>query len=283
MTYPPQPGPYQPQDPYGQGGYPQDPYGQGGYQQGGYPQDPYGGQGGYAQQPGLSDPYGQAAYQQDPYGQYAQYPGAYGQPGGPGGPGGPPQKSKATLWISLSVGAVVVIAAVLITGFLTPGFFLSDEDDSSNTASGSDTTSQTRSSNQIPAPDVEDPTGAPTEPTEEDDSGSGAGGSPNTSGMEPKQIADELLKAVNNGDRAKAEELFCEADSAPYDFDDYINGDAKLELTEPYEEPSPSRTTSSGEVKGTLNGDEVSGSLYIFKEAANETEWCVSGFYPSTS
>ncbi|MQA08344.1 MAG: hypothetical protein GEU98_07280 [Pseudonocardiaceae bacterium] len=293
MSYPPQPGPHQPQDPYGQGaagyprqdpygqgagGYPQqDPYGQGGYPQqdpygqGGYPQyDPYGQQGGYPPQGGY--PYGQqGGYpQQDPYGQFAPYPG-YGQPGGMGGPPGqPPGKGKTNLWIALSVGAVVIIAAVLITGFITPGFFTGD-DEGAEAASGSDTSEPTSSSNQIPKPNV-DPSGgnSPSQP----------GG--NTGGKMPNAIAQEFLRAVNNGDRAAAEGMYCPGDSTTHTFTEAIEGNTNISLAEPIEDPSESSTTSTGDLTGTVDGQPVDGTLYIFKKAKNNTEWCVSAFYPST-
>ncbi|MFI6029340.1 hypothetical protein [Amycolatopsis magusensis] len=125
MTYPPQPGqPYgQQPDPYGQGqgGYPQS----GGFQQPGQygQQQPGYDQYGQQQQPGY-DPYGQQQQQQG-YDQTQQYQG-YPQQGGYGAP--PPQKkSMAGLWIGLAIGAVVLIT-VGITGFVAPGFFLSDDE-----------------------------------------------------------------------------------------------------------------------------------------------------------
>ena len=115
MTYPPQPG----QPDYGQqpGGYGQQP---GGYpQSGGFPQ--YGQQPGYGQ-PGYTQPY--PAYDQGGgggggYPPTGQYPG-YGAP--PPGGGG-----KKGLWIGITVAVVVILAAVGITGFVAPGFFLSDD------------------------------------------------------------------------------------------------------------------------------------------------------------
>ncbi|HKS46227.1 MAG TPA: hypothetical protein VJT49_14170 [Amycolatopsis sp.] len=136
MTHPPQPG--QPDygqqpSPYGQqpGGYGQQPGDHpqtGGYPQtGGFPQS-----GGFPQ-PG-QQPYGQPGYGQQPYpgydagggggypptAQYGQY-GGYGAPP-PGGGGG-----KKGLWIGLGVGLVVILAALGVTGFWVPGFFLSKD------------------------------------------------------------------------------------------------------------------------------------------------------------
>jgi len=100
MTYPPQ-GPY---------GQQPDPYGQ--------------------QQP---DQYGQygGGYQQQPTGQYGAYdPNAqYGGGGYPqyGGLGGPPQKKNKGPIIAVVAIAVILLAGLGITGFVAPGFFLSDD------------------------------------------------------------------------------------------------------------------------------------------------------------
>lgn len=103
-----------------------------------YPQGPYG------QQP---DPYGQqqpqyGGYQQQPryggaYDQNAQYGGAYGQQyGGFGGGPQPPKSNKGPIIAVVSI-VVLVLAGVGITGFVAPGFFLSD--DKGGTAAGTGT------------------------------------------------------------------------------------------------------------------------------------------------
>lgn len=127
MTYPPQPG-----QPYGQqpGGIPQQP--------GGYPQQPggYSSPNGFPQSGGYPQPYGQQPYGQQPYGQpgYGQqpYPG-YGQPGGFGGP--PPAKGRKGLWVGLTIGVVLILAGLGVTGFWAPGFFLSKTSSSSSPGS----------------------------------------------------------------------------------------------------------------------------------------------------
>ncbi|MGB3442935.1 MAG: hypothetical protein WBA97_29690 [Actinophytocola sp.] len=130
MTYPPQ-GPYgQQPDPYGQQGPQQPQYG------GGYPQQqPSGQYGGY-------DPNAQ----QQPSGQYggydpnAQYGGGYQQYGGLGGPPGP-QKSKTGPIIAIVAIVVLLLGGLGITGFVAPGFFLSDDKGGNNAGSG-ETTSE---------------------------------------------------------------------------------------------------------------------------------------------
>ncbi|HEX6356814.1 hypothetical protein [Actinophytocola sp.] len=110
MTYPPQ-GPY---------GQQPDPYGQQQPQYGGYPQ----------QQP-----------QQPQYGGYdpnAQYGGGYGQQyGGLGGGPQPPKKTNKGPIIAVVSIVVLILAGVGITGFVAPGFFLSDK--GSDAAGGSTT------------------------------------------------------------------------------------------------------------------------------------------------
>ncbi|MCE7003428.1 DUF4333 domain-containing protein [Kibdelosporangium philippinense] len=139
----------QPQQPYGPpsggfpaqqpGGYPQQP---GQPQYGGYPQQqptapygqpqeqsPYGpppqdpGSAGFPAQP--QQPYGQPQQQQYPgYGQQPQQPyGGYGQQPQYPGQEPPKKKSGAMLWVIVGV-VVLVVAAVGVLGFVTPGFFM---------------------------------------------------------------------------------------------------------------------------------------------------------------
>lgn len=106
MTYPPQqPGPYGPQDPYGQ-----------------QPQQP-GWTGGFPQQP-QPDAYGQQPYGQQPYGQqpgqqpYGQQP-PYGYGGYPGGM--PPQKSNKGLIVGLAIAGVLLVGGGVTTILLLSG------------------------------------------------------------------------------------------------------------------------------------------------------------------
>ncbi|WP_414935594.1 hypothetical protein [Amycolatopsis sp. cmx-11-51] len=98
MTYPPQPHHDHGGQQYQQGGYDQS----GAYPQQQYPQQQY---------PG---------YGQQPYGQNQQY----GQ--GFGGPPAPPKNGKTGLLVGIAA-AVVVLVTLGITGFVAPGFFLSDD------------------------------------------------------------------------------------------------------------------------------------------------------------
>lgn len=110
MTYPQQP--YGGQDPYHQGQQQQPQYG-------GYPQT--GGQ----QYVGGQQPYG--GYDQTAqYGGYPQYGGGYGGP--------PPPKKNTGMIVAIVSIVVLLLAGVGITGFVAPGFFLSD--DKNNDAGG---------------------------------------------------------------------------------------------------------------------------------------------------
>lgn len=95
----------------------------GGFPAPGYPVPPNSPQPGYGQPypPYAQPPYGQPQYGQPQYGQ--QYPQQqYGQYEMPPGPGGRKKIGKA-VWIVAAV-VVVVVAAVCVTGFVKPGFFV---------------------------------------------------------------------------------------------------------------------------------------------------------------
>jgi hypothetical protein len=117
-------------------GYPQQ---QPGY---GQPQPQYGGQyppPQYGQQPPYGQPpqYGQyPPQQQQPY--YGQQPGQYdyGQPSGFGAPAAGKKKGGGKLlWITIAV-VVVVVAALGVTGFWKPGFFVTKVLDQSAVQNG---------------------------------------------------------------------------------------------------------------------------------------------------
>ncbi|WP_394620768.1 DUF4333 domain-containing protein [Lentzea sp. JNUCC 0626] len=114
-------GPPQPQQPGQQQPYPGfDPSQQQQTQQYGQPQsNPYGtpAQDPYGQQ---TQQYGVPGQQQDPYGQ--QQPNPYGQQPGYGPPMPPKKKSSAGIWVA-AVVVVLLVGAVLFTGFVAPAFF----------------------------------------------------------------------------------------------------------------------------------------------------------------
>lgn len=83
------------------------------------------------------------SYPQGPHqGGYPQ-PGPYGPPGGYPPPGyGPPRKSNTGLIVGIIAAVVVVLGTLGITGFVAPGFFLSDDDGSGGGGGGGQTSAQ---------------------------------------------------------------------------------------------------------------------------------------------
>lgn len=84
----------------------------------GYPQQPgqYGAPTGPYGQPGQPGPYPQHP---GPYGPYPQHPGPYGPP-----PTERPRRSRAVIGTVAGILGAIIIAAVLVTGFWAPGFFV---------------------------------------------------------------------------------------------------------------------------------------------------------------
>lgn len=142
-------------------------------------------QGPYGQQP---DPYGQqqpqygGGYQQPQTGQFgaydpnAQYGGGYQQYGGLGGPPEPP-KSKTGPIVAIVAIVVLLLGGLGVTGFVAPGFFLSDDKEGSNNAgSGGGTSSE--------------------KPSENKDSG-------------PQEFIDKLVAAADEQDKSVLKTLKC--------------------------------------------------------------------------
>lgn len=131
--------PYGGNDPqqWGQGGNPQS----GGFPVQGYPQQPGNSQPQYGQpypqygqQPGYGQPQYGSGYPQQGYGTQQQYgqAGQFGQPFAP-----PPEGRKGgkVLWIVIAA-VIVVAAAVGVTGFWKPGFFVTTVLDQSAVQNG---------------------------------------------------------------------------------------------------------------------------------------------------
>lgn len=207
MTYPPQ----QP-DPYGQqphsGGFPAQGGGYGQQPQGGYGQQP---QGGYGQQPGGygQPPGGYGA--PDPYGQQPPYGGG---PGGPGGGYGEPEPPKSnTGKIAAIIAAVVLLigGAVAVTGFWKPGFFLSDD---KQTSGDQQTTTQpplTTAPSTVPT-DISTPSTAPS-------------GDSSADAAQIEQIAATVIDGLNKKDAETVKPVSCNPDAEKQsDYDKFPPG-----------------------------------------------------------
>ena len=203
-----------------------------------YPQGPYG------QQP---DPYGQqqpqyGGYQQQPqyggaYDQNAQYGGAYGQQYGGFGGGPQPPKNKGPV-IAVVAIVVLLLAGLGITGFVAPGYFLSD-DKGSNTAGG-------------------DPSSSSPSEKKKDDADA---------------FIDKLVAAADAKSKSKLEGYQC--DDASDDVKDatkHIDETDSVELTDTREE---SKTEVVAELTITVDGDEGD---YEATVTMLDDEWCWSDF-----
>ncbi|MEV7554675.1 peptidylprolyl isomerase [Amycolatopsis sp. NPDC089917] len=105
-----------------------------------------------SQPPQPGEPEGQVPGSGAPQGQPYQQPYPQ-QQGWYGAPRQPPPPNKTALWIGLGVlGLVVVVAVVAITGFVAPGFFLSDSKSKGAVASASSSSPAPTSSEQETAP-----------------------------------------------------------------------------------------------------------------------------------
>ena len=280
MTYPPQPG---------QGG---DPYGQGWQQPaGGVPQQP--GWDPNAQQPAWDpnaqhqqqawDPNAQQQQAWDPNAQQ-QYPGAqypqqpyqgtqqfpqqgWDQAQYPGGPGGePPKSNKTGLWIGIAV-AVVLVAALAITGFVAPGFFLSKDK--------SDNQAQTQAPVPPPSSQLAPPSSAgglpsddPSAPTESDSPDSGG-----VDAAQVKQLVDDFIGKINAKDAAGAAAMLCakSTSSAKQSIDDAVSHDPQLSV----KKLTANQYLSSATIGGSMSGKTANGLMFI---DPNNGSLCISTF-----
>jgi hypothetical protein len=190
-------------------------------------------QGSYGQQP---DPYGQ---QQPQYGggfQQPQYGGGYGQQyGGLGGGPQPPKNNKGPIIAVVSI-VVLILAGVGVTGFVAPGFFLSDDKADTN---ASDSTQTSTSS--------------------ADDSGGG----------DAKSFIDKLVTAADDKDKSALEELQC-ADASQNvktktDSISQIDGAELKEITD------ESDTEAVATLDVTVGGDATEYVVTVVKDSG---DWC---------
>jgi len=293
MTYPPQPG---------QGG---DPHGQGWQQPGtgGVPQQP-GWDPNAQQQPAWDpnaqhqqqawDPNAQPQQAWDPNAQQQQAwdPNAQQYPGGqypqqpyqgtqqfpqqgwdqgqyPGGPGGePPKGNKTGLWIGIAV-AVVLVAALGITGFVAPGFFLSKD----KTDNQAQTQSQAPSPSKLAPPSKSSlPTDDETAPTDTGSPSTGLPGGADTS--QGKQLVTDFIAKINAKDQEGALTLVCPSSksSATANIQDAIGKDPQLQA----DSVRASEYLASATVSGTLSGRPAHGLLMA---TPTNGVFCVSSFF----
>jgi hypothetical protein len=198
------------------------------------------------QQSAWADPnaqqYGQQAWDPNQGGQMAgwEQSGGYGQ--GFGGPPAPPKQGKTGLWIA--IGAVVVLlAAVGITGFVAPGFFLSKDN---NTAAPP--ASSTSAKPTAPKTTPRKSTTPTTKPS-----------SPSGSGADAKVVLQGFIDKLNAGDNTGALALGC-SDSKDL-LDSWLKTFLKPPLQLTLGDVPDDEFLVEGQVTGTSAGKSVKGTL----------------------
>jgi hypothetical protein len=143
---------------------------------------------------------------QQQYGAYPRQQGPYG---------GPPQKDKAPL-IATVIFVVAVLAGLGITGFVAPGFFLSDDDKGSGSSAGGG--DGPPGLGEGPADPTLRPGDAPPggsgsgDDADSDGPASGPGGGSGDSGDsagDGRTVAEEFLIAVNGANSTEANDMVC--------------------------------------------------------------------------
>ncbi len=145
--------------------------------------------------------------QPGPHGQYGQpHPGGYPPPQPPGPPPEPPRQNGRTgLIVGVTVALVLLAAAaVAITGFWAPGYFLADETTSSehvDTAAGQQAQADTEQ--QPPKPSLQ---------TQASEPASEQGGSAEDVAI-VRGLAEDAVTAINTRDADLARRISCQRDS----------------------------------------------------------------------
>lgn len=172
------------------------------------------------------------------------YPGGY--------PTGPPPKKNTGLIIGIVAAVVVALAALGITGFVAPGFFLGDD-------------GEQKAAPKTPSGDGLTPPGTDSRGGE---SLEVPGGSGQADIEEVKRVAGEGIRAINERDAELAKSVSCDPESAgdlsglPPDAHAEVTGDPVQSGSEQFKVP----------VKFTAGGD----STQDFLNLANQNDrWCI--------
>jgi hypothetical protein len=174
--------------------------------------------------------------QQQPYPQYS--PGYGGPP--------PPKKSNTGLIVGLVAGVVVVLAALGVTGFVTPGFFLSKD---APAAAGAGKQSAPAPPGPVPGADSVDPA--------------------------RKALIDKFVAALNAGDAPTAVAELCDQPSAfAGQATDAASGARSYQVTK-------YQTSAGGvdaDIEGIHNGRQVKGGTVVIKALDGSPGDCLLNF-----
>jgi hypothetical protein len=168
---------------------------------------------------------GQYGAQQQQYGGYPQQQGPYG---------GPPPKNKAPL-VATVIFVVALLAGLGITGFVAPGFFLSDDKGGGGSSADGGDSGDAGQGNRPggigdgPADPTLRPGDAPADDSDPgsgsgdsgDDPASGPGGGSGGSGGDGEAVAEDFLAAVNAAKSTEANDMVC-PDSPSNSLVDYV-------------------------------------------------------------
>ena len=166
---------------------------------------------------------------------------------GPPQPPPPPPKSRTGLYVGLAAVAVLALAAVGVTGFVTPGFFLSDDEP----AAAAPPPQQSKSASPKPS--------SPKTTT------------PSTAGADP--VVTEFVAKLNAKDAAGASALVCKGAEqlSKEAIDRATTGSPDLKA-----DKVTTKTGISADLGGTLNGKKAVGFVAL-TETSNK--WCVSNVF----
>lgn len=193
---------------------------------------------------------------QGPYGPRPGYPAPAWQQ--PGGYRPPPRKNRTALIVSVVAVVLVVVGAVAVTGFVAPGFFLSE-----NEPSGL-------------APQT--PPSTPASPSIARPVPGGGSGPPTTQAADPlpriAAVLDEFVEAINSGDKEKATQLTCPRLRDRSVADEFIDGNAKIRLSAGG--AFISRGKGFSFYRGTVNGKRVGAGMLVLGDEV-KGKWCHAG------
>lgn len=221
--------------------------------------------------------------QQGQYGAQQQY-GGYPQQQGPYG--GPPQKNKAPLVATL-IFVVALLAGLGITGFVAPGFFLSDDKDGGSSADGGG--GAPGGVGDGPADPTLRPGGSPDDsgdpggsggsdgPASGPGSGSGDGsgdsGDSGGNSGDGRTVAEEFLTAVNGAKSTEANDMVC-PDSPSNSLVDYV---IKKKPQLAIDTVDETKYFLDVKLKGTLDGEPLNLGKISVKLTGSESP-CVFTF-----
>ena len=224
------------------------------------PQGPYGQQQGWPpQQPG--------------YGPTQQFPPQY-QPGTyppPGQPGGEPPRKKTGAIIGVVVAVVVILAAVGVTGFWQPGFFLADDQESSANGGAVSSAPPPPGGSSAPNPGGQAPP-KPDIKTPGTLAPPGGDAQPPAGGDDSAAIAhkaQQFVTAYNARDKAGTQASLCEPDKlGDFDMND-LPSDAKITITG---QPEISGQRAKVQVQAVFKGEERTDYVRLRNKGSG---WCV--------